>query len=227
MVDVALFELEGVLFDTRELRRDSLHDALQAHGIDPSDLWTTDALPPRAAAADLFRNSALAADDVLLDLIARRAEHGFSFRLATHGAALQAGSGEFIDGAVTHARLAAVTRASRSDANTMLRLSGLENAFTMVVTADDVLDVKPAAAAYHVALERLASQRAVSLESVLALEDGMAGIRAARAAGVRCAAVGAMPVHVAMEADAYVDGLQGQSLRTLDRLSSQRQERER
>ena len=33
MVDAVLFELEGVLFDTITLRRDSLRSALAAHGI--------------------------------------------------------------------------------------------------------------------------------------------------------------------------------------------------
>jgi beta-phosphoglucomutase-like phosphatase (HAD superfamily) len=71
----------------------------------------------------------------------------------------------------------------------------------------------------------LKRQRPVARGAVLALEDGALGIRAARAANVRCIAVGPISAHIAMEADAYVPSLQGQSLASLDELSRPGQER--
>ena len=68
-------------------------------------------------------------------------------------------------------------------------------------------------------------QRPLSPKAVIALEDGTAGIRAARAAGVRCIAVGPIPAHIAIEADAYVTSLAGQTARSLDLLSRPGQER--
>ena len=52
----------------------------------------------------------------------------------------------------------------------------------------------------------------------LALEDGTAGVRSARAAGLPCIAIGPLPVYCAVEADACVPTLAGVSLARLAEL---------
>ncbi|HEY4130728.1 MAG TPA: HAD family hydrolase [Gemmatimonadaceae bacterium] len=203
MVDAALLELEGVVFDTRVVRAESLTDALRAHGLD--------ALP--------------AHDVTLRDLVTLRAERAFSSRLATSGAALRDGAREFIDSAASQVRLVAVTRASRDDSHTMLRLAGLADRFAMLICAEDVFDGKPSPEGYRLAMERLNRRRPTKPETVLALEADIAGIRAARAAKVRCVAIGPIEAHLAMEADALVESLVGQTIQTLDELSQPGQER--
>lgn len=197
MVDVVLFEVEGVVFDTKAIREASVREAMTALGL--------------AEEADV--------DEVLADLVALRAARAFSTHVATRGLDVQPGARALIDDAATTARIAVVTRASRSELDAMLRLAGLENAFTVTVCADDALAVKPSAAGYNLALDRLGRQRPVANGAVLALEDDAPGIRAARAAGARCVVVGAVAAHVAMEADAYVESLQGHTVASLDRLS--------
>jgi HAD superfamily hydrolase (TIGR01509 family) len=203
MVDAALLELEGVLFDTHAVRADSLNEALRAHGLD--------SLPSH--------------DVTLRDLVALRAERAFSHRLATRGAALREGARELVDSAASQVRLVAVTRASRDDASTMLRLAGLSDRFAAVICADDVLDAKPSPEGYRIALERLGRRRPTTPQSVIALEADIAGIRAARAAQIRCVAVGPIEAHLAMEADALVESLVGQTIQSLDLLSRPGQER--
>lgn len=203
MVDAALLELEGVVFDTRALRANSLREGLTAHGL--TDLPTDDV--------------------VLRDLVLLRAERDFSSRLATEGASLHAGTREFIDVAASQVRLVVVTRASRDDATTMLRLAGLGDRFAMLICAEDVREAKPSPEGYRAAIDRLNRRRPTPLHAILALEGDGAGIRAARAAGIRCVAIGPMPAHVAIEADAYVESLVGQSIRGLDKLSQPGQER--
>lgn len=228
MVDVVLVELEGVLFDTRELRRAALGDALAAHGLDAAfDIDVVDGWPTSAAVRAVVASRIDGGDEVLADLITLRAERAFAARLAMGGAAMGDGARAFAEHAAASARLAAVTRARRDDAEAMLRLAGISDLFTAVVTGDDVFDAKPAPASYAIALERLRKQRGAEVKpsSTLAIEDGVAGCRAARAASLRCVAVGPMPAHAALEADAYVDSLVGHSVRTLDELSRRRQER--
>lgn len=203
MVDAVLMELEGVVFDTRALRAESLKDGLAAHGLDE--------LP--------------ANDVVLRDLVLLRAERAFSARLATVGASLRDGAREFVDAAASQARLVVVTRASRDDAATMLRLSGLGDRFAMLVCAEDAREAKPSSEGHRVAIDRLNRRRPTPLHAILTLEADGAGIRAARGAGVRCVAVGPLPAHVAIDADAYVESLVGQTLRGLDKLSQPGQER--
>jgi HAD superfamily hydrolase (TIGR01509 family) len=226
MVDVALFELEGVVFETRELRLAGLRDAIAAHGlgitIDPEMVG---GLAPRAAISAALSAAHMTGDEVLVDLLTHRAERAFSARLAMGGIALRANVRKFIEAASNAARLGVVTRAHRSDADAMIRLSGLESAFSVIVCADDTLDVKPSPDGYELALDRLKRQRPLARGAVLALEDGLHGIRAARAANLRCIAIGPLPAHVALEADAYVPSLQGQSLASLDQLSRPGQER--
>lgn len=191
MVDAALIEIEGVLFDTRELRRAALESS-EGHDSD---------------------------DPVVADLAAMRAERAFSDALGMRGAALREGARDFVREASAVARLVAVTGARRQDATTLLRLGGLDEFFSIVITADDVLAGRPSAEAYELALDRLTRQRPIDTYAVIALEDTQSGIQAARRAGVRCVAVGDVPAHIAMEADAYVESLAGQTIRSLDHLS--------
>jgi beta-phosphoglucomutase-like phosphatase (HAD superfamily) len=67
--------------------------------------------------------------------------------------------------------------------------------------------------------------RPVSAGSVLALEDGSSGIRSARAAGLRCLAVGALPAHCAMQAEGLLPTLRGHTLATLEEIVLRPEER--
>ena len=226
MIDVALIEMEGVLFETTELRRASLRDALQAQRIElPVDGETVDGLAPRVAAQATLAFTEMEHDDVLLDLIALRAERSFSAAIATSGAGLSAGARPFIERAAVQGRLGIVTRMARADAGLLLRLADLDGLITTIVGGDDVIDGKPSFDGYRLALSRLRRQRGEEPSSVIALEDGAPGIRAARMAGIRCVAVGSVAPHVAIEADAYVASLDGQTLRSLDVLSAPGRER--
>jgi HAD superfamily hydrolase (TIGR01509 family) len=226
MVDAVLLELEGVLFDTRALRRSALIDALREHGFAAdagADL--VDGLPPRDAAATALRAAKLAHDEVSVDLVRATAERNFATGLSTGGIALAPGALDFVRESVAQARVAVVTRARRSEAEALLGLARVDDIISIVVTLDDVVDGKPAPEPYRTAIARLARQRRVDERSVLAVEDTSSGIRGARGAGLRCVAVGPLPAHVALEADAYVESLVGQSARTLEFLSRPGRER--
>jgi HAD superfamily hydrolase (TIGR01509 family) len=226
MVDAALLELEGVLFDTRSLRRSSMRDALREHGLNVEvDLDAIDGLSTHEAATAAMRAARVSHDDVLADLVRMTAERLFASRLSTTGVALTPGALDFVRESVAQARLVAVTRARRSEAEALLRLASLDEFISTIVTADDVVEGKPAIDGYRRAMERLDRARHVDERSVIAIEDAASGIRAARRAGIRCVAVGPLPAHVAIEADAYVESLVGQSVRTLDLLSRPGRER--
>lgn len=226
MVDVVLVELEGVVFATRELRLAALRDALAAQGIETAfDADAVLGLTPRAAAVVAFAAARVPADDVLIDLVALAAEKSFASRLSMGGVSLQRGSRAFLEQAANGARLGVVTRANRNDADALLKLSGLEHAFSVTVSSTDTLDPKPSAEGYHLALDRLRRNRPLTRGGTLALEDSAPGIRAARTANARCIVVGRVPAHISMEADAYVSSLEGETLASLDQLSRPGQER--
>jgi HAD superfamily hydrolase (TIGR01509 family) len=220
MVDVVLFEFEGVIAETRERRTAALRRSLADDGIEASveeiaQVWR--ALPSRAAAAALLERRGDRADEVMLDLIALRADRYFGEE-ASGGLSLVPGARDCVGRLEGRARLGIVTRASRRDVERTLALAELGFAFECVVTSDEMIEQKPSPIGYERALERLSRRGAVQRDNVIALEDGPAGIRAARAAGIRCVAVGPMAAEVAMDADGYIKTLEHVTLERLREL---------
>ena len=216
-----LLELETVLADTADARRAALLVALAAEEVALSEAEYDEAcvgLAPRQAARAALAIRGRGDDETTADLVTLLAEREFARRIGA-GVTLAPGARDFVEGAAGRARLGVVTRARRADASLILSLAGLEDAFDVVVAADDVAEPKPSPAPYRRALERLARRGSGGVtagasdlaRSTIVLEDSAAGIRAAHEAGMRCVAVGAVAAHVALEADAAVPSLAGQT----------------
>jgi beta-phosphoglucomutase-like phosphatase (HAD superfamily) len=162
-------------------------------------------------------------DDVAITLVALRADRRFA-ELASHGVLLAPGATEFVERSHGRTRLALVTRLSRREAELLLAPTGLDAVFECIVCAEDAPAPKPSPAPYERALHRLARKRPLQRAHVIALEDGLAGIRSAHAVGVRCIAVGALPAGARAEADAALPSLAGQSPASLGTLITQAEE---
>ncbi|MCM0589682.1 MAG: HAD-IA family hydrolase [Gloeotrichia echinulata CP02] len=78
-------------------------------------------------------------------------------------------------------KLALVTNAPRLNAEFMLEVLGIKEAFDVVVLAEDCIAGKPDPAPYQVALDKLG----MTAEEAIAIEDSPSGIRAAVGAGIR------------------------------------------
>ena len=218
-VDTVLLEFEGVIADTANARRAALCRSLADEGIELTDAEYQRAcagFPPREgaiAAAALHREARL--DDTALELVALRAERYFAEDIGK-GMELMPGTMEFLEGAAGHARLAIVTRASRREVDFVLGLAGLDQAFEVIVTRDDVLAPKPSPEGFERALQRLAKLRRISRPtSSLALEDSAAGVLAAKAVKIPVLAVGDVPEHYGTHADGRIESLDGQTVASL------------
>lgn len=128
---------------------------------------------------------------------------------------------EFIEHVAAHGkRMAVATSASESRTRFTLEQLGLRCFFETVVTGKDVSLGKPAPDIYRTACDRLG----VDPASAVAFEDAMAGVRAAKAAGLQC--VGVLSHQSAFNltaagADLTIADFQGLSLATLQsRLTS-------
>jgi putative hydrolase of the HAD superfamily len=227
MFDAVLLEFENVIASTHGVRREALRRTLEEDGV-ALDAAAYDehwgALPTREAGAAAAAAAGARLDATALDLLALRAERAFAEELGK-GLTLAPGAAAFVEHAHGRARLALVTRAVRREVEFVLGLGGLAAAFDCIVTADDVAAPKPDPALHAAALARLARKRPLAAGRVVALEDTLPGIRAARAVGARCIAVGALPPYQAAAADAYVASLDGNTLDTLSRLVTRGQER--
>jgi beta-phosphoglucomutase-like phosphatase (HAD superfamily) len=214
-----LLELEGVLVETHDARRDALVRALADDGI-IVDLVAYDdlahGLPVRGAVRALTTAADEDIDEIGIELVALRAERHFAESIGT-GIVLSEGARDALGALHGVARLGLVTRASRREVEPILEAADASFLFECIVTGDDVVDSpKPDPAGYHSAIHRLSRRRSMTASGAIALEDGRAGIRAARAAGLRCLAVGNVPPFRALDADGYLPTLRGATLDSLD-----------
>lgn len=227
MIDAVLFEFDGVLADTTSARGDALRSTLREDGIALSADEYREQCAGRSfaeavrAALDL---RSVKLDETGIDLLVLRTERAYSTAVGK-GVKLADGVPEVVERLASSVRLGIVTRAGRKEVDFVLALAGLDHAFSCVVTGEDAPAGKPSPALYRVALERLSRLRATPPSVCVALEDTLVGIRSARAAGLRAVAVGALPAHVAMEADGLVPQIAGLTLAALERLVARDGER--
>lgn len=83
------------------------------------------------------------------------------------------------------AELAVVSGSARTEIEPVLELAGIRDAFTVLVSVEDIRRGKPDPEGYLLALHLLG----VEAGDAVAIEDSEAGVAAAKAAGVYCAAV--------------------------------------
>jgi beta-phosphoglucomutase len=93
---------------------------------------------------------------------------------------------ELVRRASEHARLGVVSTTWRENIDVVLRAAGIADRFEVIVGKEDVREVKPSPEGFALALKKL---RLKPREAV-AVEDSATGLAAARAAGIRCVAVG-------------------------------------
>jgi HAD superfamily hydrolase (TIGR01509 family) len=84
-----------------------------------------------------------------------------------------------------HYRLALVTSSSRAEVLPVLQQEHVEDLFDAIVTVEDVTCGKPDPEGYRTALRLLN----LTPDKAVVIEDSPTGIRAAKAAGIRCIAV--------------------------------------
>ncbi len=101
---------------------------------------------------------------------------------------------------IPHLPKAVCTSAQGESARKMLDLLDLTKHFDAIVTATDVTRGKPDPAPFLLAAERLS----MAPGKCLAFEDSANGLRAARAAGMRCVGVGDGVAHFPELADAWI-----------------------
>lgn len=207
-VPVLLFEFEGVLADTAAIRAAALEEAFGADaiGVTPELLSLGVGHTTEGAVRRIRRAAGVADDETAVELCKLRAERAFGER-ASKGLNLQPGVRAALEKLVTSARCAIVTRASRRDVELVLGMAQLEGVFRPVIALEDATPSKPAGTPYFAALARIGQLFPGQQLRALAIEDSLVGIRAARTAGLGCVAVGALPAHEAVEADAWVESL--------------------
>jgi beta-phosphoglucomutase-like phosphatase (HAD superfamily) len=219
-IQSVLLEFDGILADTEAHKRRSVLDLFREDGVILSDTDYDELCGGLSVGEGVRAVAAVhrpAADETALDLLALRAEREYASALAK-GVVLVEGARTAIQRLAEDARVGVVSRLRRRSVETLLEMAALDDVVCLVVGAEDVFPHKPSPAPYLKAIERMRRVSGPPGKAIVALESALSGIRSARAAGALCVAVGSLPAHVAMEADAFLSSLAGQDAASLARL---------
>lgn len=189
-----IFDLDGVITDTEPIHMDAWLEVLEPIGI--------------AFDEDEYRKNYLGLNDRdFLDSVGRVHGHHFSdaekadlievktsasINLMEHDVPLLEGVRDFVDKISDDHLLAICSGANRAEIEYILKHLGWMKMFEPVIASDSVRRGKPNPEGYIRALQGLVERSSdiILSESVIAVEDSPKGIAAAKAAGLRCVAVG-------------------------------------
>jgi beta-phosphoglucomutase len=195
MLKAVIFDFDGVIADSEPLHYQAFQEVLVPLGLGHSYeryLEHFIGFDDRDAFREAFREASRPFDGAALaDLIREKSE---AFRgVVAKGVRPFPGAVHLIEDLVQHrVPLAIASGALHEDIRLILRALRLESAFPIVVAADDVEHSKPDPETYQLALARLqekCGKNALDRKNCAVIEDTVAGIHAAKQAGLFCVAV--------------------------------------
>lgn len=204
MLQAIIFDFNGVIVDDEPLHLELIQRVLAEEGVVITDedyrnkyLGFDDRGAFATALADTGREPLAANANFINDLIARKA--ALYLRAIDERCLLFPGVVELVQRLATRYPLAIASGALRQEIELVLARGGIRDYFHAIVAAEDVSECKPHPEGYVKALAALnAHQRhnghsghheLIQPSECLVIEDSIAGIEAARRAGMRCLAV--------------------------------------
>lgn len=211
-LEAVIFDFNGVIVDDEPLHLALLRQVLDEAGLPWAEedyvtkyLGRTD----RACFALALRDAGRAAPGNLVDqLVARKAE--LYQRALGEQAAFFPGILELTGRLAKQFPLAVASGALRNEIEMVLRRGRIRDCFQVIIAAEDVARGKPDPEVFLQALAALNAERAQVIHpgACLVIEDSVAGVEAARRAGMRCLAVtNSYPAEALRAADWVVSSL--------------------
>ncbi|MEB4796093.1 HAD family hydrolase [Paenibacillus chondroitinus] len=180
-----IFDFDGLIMDTESPWYHAFKDIYQEHGVELSlELWCKNV----GTTFDEFNPYVY-----LETSIQKPLDHGYIKQLSHEKYAVYLGEAKLLPG-VLHLLEAAKSRglriglassSTRDWVHKYLKQQGIFSYFDVIHTADDVKRVKPDPELYTLTLEKLG----VAAGEALVFEDSPNGLKAAKAAGIRCVIV--------------------------------------
>lgn len=206
-----IFDFNGVLSDDEAILYELYRDVLAEEGValteaDYQDMYL--GLDDRDIFAKALRAAGQPAPEERVARMVDRKVAGYLKRV-TQAPPVPPAIIPFVKGAATRYLLAVASGAPGREIAWVLEVAGIRDCFRVIVALEDVTRGKPDPEPFLTALARLnalaAAAEPILPAQCLVIEDSVAGIRAARAAGMRCLAVAtSQPPDRLREADAVI-----------------------
>lgn len=225
MIRAVAFDFDGIIADTERLHYEAFQRILRPRGME----YTWEVYLARFVGFDdrdafrvAFRDTgAEIRDEELFPLIDRKAQ-AFQEVVAERGVETYPGVIDLVRSCAEHVPIAICSGALRRDILSILDRLDIADAFSDIITAEDVHASKPDPASYRLAAERLAMRggNGVHPGDCLAIEDTPAGIDSARAAGLAVWGVATShPIEELRRADRVLGNLEGVYWRDIEQWS--------
>ena len=196
MIQAIFFDFNGVIIDDEPLQMAAYKDALGERGIEltESDYYSALGMDDRTFVRAAFqRGQKMLSDDILQTVLEDKATR--HRKLIEDDLPLFPGVVTFLKATARHYSLGVVSMATLVEIHYVLERTRLRSLFSVIVSAEDVNNCKPAPDCYLIALkelneERLAEGRLPLLATqCLVIEDSPPGIESGRQAGMRALGV--------------------------------------
>lgn len=187
MIEAVIFDMDGVISDTQKLHSQVESELLGRYGVRLTPQEIT-ARYSGVRTADFFKEllTGKVAEHDIEGLM--KEKHARMADLAREGVDPMPGAKELIGRLLDNQyRLAVFSASELIYVNTVLSKVGVLDKFEEIVSGDQVKEGKPDPEGYLLAADRLS----VSPASCLVIEDGVSGMVAAKAAGMKC--IGLVP----------------------------------
>lgn len=180
-----LFDFNGVIVDDEPQHCRALTATLAEHGVvlDEATYYREYlGYDDRATIAQAWQAAGRTLTDTLLRLLVTQKSEAYQRAIREHLTMVN-GAAEFVTVAASAGiRLGIVSGALRREIDLVLDVAGLHQHFQVIVAAEDVNAGKPDPEGYRRGLDALG----LPADAVMAIEDSLPGLAAARAAGLRC-----------------------------------------
>lgn len=192
MVKAIFFDFNGVVIDDEPLHLGAYRELLAAEGValTDEDYYRSLGMDDRTFTRAAFERAGRAVTDETINSIVERKTELY-YRVIEDDLPLCRGVVTFIKDTSRHYALGLVSMSRRVEIDHVLERARLQNAFSVLISAEDVETHKPDPRCYRLALERLNEKRRaagvaiISPQECVVIEDAPPGIRAGRAAGMR------------------------------------------